>query len=125
MQLFGAFYKLISRNGEEQEKALEEVFEKMKVLERGMKELLPEGVPEVDGNNFGVLDILVGATFGNYKANEEVNGLKILDPEKYPLMFSWVRKLKEIPLVKEVLPPHDKLVALLQFMKQNGVVPSS
>lgn len=49
MQLFGSFYKLISSNGEEQEKAVEEVFEKMNVLEKGMKELLPEGVPEVDG----------------------------------------------------------------------------
>lgn len=124
-QLFGAFYKLISSNGEEQEKAVEEVSEKMNMLERGMKELLPEGVPEVDADNFGVLDILVSATFGSYKAHEEVFGLKVLDPEKYPLMFSWVQKLNEIPLVKEVLPPHDKLVALLQFMKQKGLKPSS
>lgn len=68
---------------------------------------------------------MVTATFGPYKAHEEVFGLKVLDPEKYPLLFSWVQKLNEIPLVKGVLPPHDKLVALLQFMKQNGLKPSS
>ncbi|XVF09081.1 hypothetical protein REPUB_Repub07fG0060100 [Reevesia pubescens] len=111
-----------SRNdGEDQAKALEDAGDKMKVLEEGMKEFFPGGSPTIYGDNLGLLDIIISATFSSHKAYEEVLGAKILDPERSPLIFSWVNSLNELPRVKELLPPHDKLVALLKVIRQHAL----
>ncbi|KAJ4712121.1 putative Glutathione s-transferase [Melia azedarach] len=96
--------KMITNKAEEQEKAIEEVFEKMNLLEKGMRELLPDGAPRVDAQNLGALDILVSATFGPYMANEEVFGVKVLDRQKYPLLFSWAQKLNKLPYCARSAP---------------------
>ncbi|TXG50478.1 hypothetical protein EZV62_023002 [Acer yangbiense] len=92
--------------GEAQEKAIEEAYEKMEILEKGIKEFFPDGAPKIDGQNLGLLDIMVSAVLGTQKANEQVQGVKIVDPERFPLMFSWVHQLNELPLMKQVFPPH-------------------
>ncbi|KAJ0048080.1 hypothetical protein Pint_15203 [Pistacia integerrima] len=114
-QVYEAMRKMLSTSGgEAKEKAVEEVFEKMEVLEKGMRELFPDGAPIIDCKNLGFLDIVMITTFGCYKANEEAFSVKVLDPDKYPLMFSWVQNLSDLPVCKEVIPPHDKLVNLLK-----------
>ncbi|OMO79039.1 hypothetical protein CCACVL1_13938 [Corchorus capsularis] len=66
--------------------------------------------PFFNGNNLGFLDIVVGPVSCNYQAfNEAVT--VIFEPTKHPTFFSWVTALKEHPLMKEILPPHDKMVA--------------
>ncbi|KAK3226754.1 hypothetical protein Dsin_006616 [Dipteronia sinensis] len=87
----------------------------MEILEKGIKEFFPDGAPKIDGQNLELLDIMVSAVLGTQKANEQVQGVKILDPERFPLMVSWVHQLNELPLMKEVFPPHDKLLAFLPF----------
>ncbi|KAK3226782.1 hypothetical protein Dsin_006644 [Dipteronia sinensis] len=68
---------------------------------------------------------MVSAVLATHKANEEVLGVKMVDPEKFPLMFSWVQQLNELPPMKEVVPPHEKVVDLLRFVRKNGLNPSS
>lgn len=58
------------------------------------------------------------STFGAYEAHEEVFGLKMMAPERNPLLFAWITTLKEHPLMKGLQPPHDKLVETLQFIKR-------
>ncbi|XP_060193826.1 glutathione S-transferase U9-like [Lycium barbarum] len=100
---------------EEQEKACEEFYEKLGVLEDGMKDMFPGGI---EGGNIGLLDILILVAFGAYKAQEEVFGVKLLDPEKTPLIHSWVNTLLELPLVNETVPPHETVVSFVRFFKQ-------
>ncbi|XP_068306446.1 glutathione S-transferase U9-like [Pyrus communis] len=119
-QLFEGMSRVVTSEGEAQEKALEEVFARLGVFEKGMKEYLRGGDPFTNGENLGLLDILMVATFGPYKAHEQVLGFKMLDPDRNPLLFSWVAAMNEHPLVKELDPPHDKLVRLLQFIKQTS-----
>lgn len=120
MQLFEGMSQVVTSQGEAQEKALGEVFARLGVFEEGMKEYLHEGNSFTNGKNLGLLDILMDATFGPYKAHEQVFGFKMLDKDRNPLLFSWVAAMKEHPPVKELDPPHDKLVQLLQFIKQTS-----
>ncbi|XP_031278225.1 glutathione S-transferase U8-like [Pistacia vera] len=49
MQLSEAVKKLSTSDEDTKEKAIEEVFEKMEALEKGLGELFPEGAPKMDG----------------------------------------------------------------------------
>ncbi|XP_055828144.1 glutathione S-transferase U10-like [Solanum dulcamara] len=102
------------------EGAFDEFFEKLKVMEEGMKDFFPGGRSKICADNLGLLDIIIVCSLSTYKAAEEVLGMKILDPEKNPFVYSWVTTLLELPLVKEILPPHDKVVSRLEFINQNG-----
>ncbi|XP_060205085.1 glutathione S-transferase U9-like [Lycium barbarum] len=90
---------------EDQEKACEEFYEKLDVLEDGMKKMFPWGSPKIEVGNIGLLDILILVAFGACKAQEEVFGVKFLDPQKAPLIHSWVNTLLELPVLKETVPP--------------------
>jgi glutathione S-transferase len=125
MQLFETWLSVLKSDGEVQEKALKEVLEKLSVLEEGIKNIFPEGIQIIEHENVGLLDIVMISVFGPYKVHEEVLGLKLIDPEKTPLLFSWLTALLEIPVVKDSLPPHEKLVGLLKFIRHNTLNPTS
>ncbi|KAG8652447.1 hypothetical protein MANES_06G093260v8 [Manihot esculenta] len=118
-QLIEGIGRIITSDGEAQERATKELREKMNVFEEEMK-LFPSG-PIIQGGNLGLLDILVSATFSPFKAQEEVSGAKILDPKRNPLIFSWVTTLNQMPIVKGALPSHEKLVALLHFIRKTPI----
>lgn len=121
VQLFDTVFKVVKTEGEAQQKALKEVHEKLELLEVGMKEFFPEGKVSINEENMTILDIVTCSLFGAYKVQEEVLGLTILDPEKVPLVLSWVHALMEVPIVMELTPPHDKLVGIFQFIRQRGL----
>ncbi|KAG2702359.1 hypothetical protein I3760_06G085100 [Carya illinoinensis] len=70
-------------------------------------------LPCFDGKNLGFLDIVVGTIACNYEAFHEAVAV-IFSPETNPTFWSWVTALKNHPLMKEMLPPHDKLVAVMR-----------
>ncbi|XWS51126.1 hypothetical protein CRYUN_Cryun12cG0150000 [Craigia yunnanensis] len=117
-QLFQTMITVIKTDGEAQEKAIKEVLEKLEMLEEGMKEFFPDRNPSIDSENLGLLDLVFFSSFGLHKVREEVLGIQIIDPEKTPLLFSWVKAINQLPLVKELTPPHDKLVAFLKFIRE-------
>ncbi|XP_038687950.1 glutathione S-transferase U9-like [Tripterygium wilfordii] len=104
--------------GEAQDKAINLVFEKLQVLEEGMGEFFPNGTPCIDDKNVGLLEIVIWSLFGPHKAQEEVFGVKFIDPDKFPLISAWVTAIMELPLVKELTLPHEKLVGFLQMARQ-------
>ncbi|XP_034217015.1 glutathione S-transferase U9-like [Prunus dulcis] len=121
-QVFESLSLACTSDGEVQEKAIKELLEKLKTFEEGMKEFFPDGIASIESSkNLELLDIVLCSVFGPHKVQEEVLGIKIIDPEKTPLIFSWVTALTELPLVKELTPPHEKLLALLQFFRNNAL----
>jgi len=121
-QVFENMVLILKIDGEAQEKAVKEVSEKLSLLEEGIKSIFPEGIPIINQENVGLLDIVIVSTFGSYKAQEEVLGLKLIDPEKTsPLLFSRLKVLLELPVVKGAFPPHEKVVGALKFMRQNAL----
>lgn len=67
LQLLENVLKVIKTEGEVQQKAISEVYEKLNLLEQGMKNFFTEGTPSVD-QNFGLIDIVFVSIFGAYKA---------------------------------------------------------
>ena len=80
---------------------------------KGIAKDFPTKSPFFNGHSLEFLDIIVGTIACNYQAFHEVVTV-IFEPAKHPSFFSWVTALKEHPLVKEILPPHDKLVAKMR-----------
>ncbi|GMN45637.1 hypothetical protein TIFTF001_014834 [Ficus carica] len=115
-QVYETMFLVMRMEGEAQEKATEELHEKFEILEEGMKGLFPDGTP-FDGENMGLLDILMCITFGPYKAQEEVLGVKIINSEKNPLIFSWVNSLIEVTLQGSWASPYSKGVELALKLK--------
>ncbi|KAF7124405.1 hypothetical protein RHSIM_Rhsim12G0156700 [Rhododendron simsii] len=62
----------------------------MKVVEDGMLECFPT-TPITNENQLGVLDIVICSVLGSNKAIEEVIGVKLIDPERNPLVFCMAR----------------------------------
>ncbi|KAL6318578.1 hypothetical protein AAG906_000656 [Vitis piasezkii] len=114
-ELFENMLLVVKSDGEAQEKAIKVVFEKLKLFEEGMKDFFQGGTRHIDGENMGFLDIVLCSLFGAHKAQEVVLGVKFIDPEKCPLLA----------VVKELRPPHEKLVEILQFVRQSALQSSA
>lgn len=115
---------VIKSDGEAQEKVIKELFEKLMVLEEGMKNTFTddhEGTTLIKHENIGLLNVLLISCFGPYKIQEEVLGFKVIDLEKTPLIFSWLTALIEIPAVKEAAPPPEKIVGFLKNLRQSAL----
>ncbi|CAK9312282.1 unnamed protein product [Citrullus colocynthis] len=105
--------------GEAQEKAITDVKVKLKVVEeQGLKSLLVEGSPFVNGDELGYLDIGMLTVLGRYKIYEEFFGMKIVEEEEIPIVFSWLNRLIEHPIAKEGAAPKEKVMRLLHIVRQ-------
>ncbi|KAJ1401622.1 Thioredoxin-like superfamily [Sesbania bispinosa] len=124
-QLFETTFLVLTTEGEAQQKSVDKVYEKLNLLEDGMKTFFVDGNPGVNENNAGILDIVFCSLFGAYKAQEEVIGLKLIVAEKFPVLYSWLMTLVELQAVKKAAPPHDKAVEVLQRFRQNALKSST
>ncbi|KAJ1406312.1 Thioredoxin-like superfamily [Sesbania bispinosa] len=120
-QIFETISLVVKTEGEAQQKAINDVFDQLNLLENGMKTFFEEGKPCVDQNNVGLLDIVFCSLFGPHEAQEEVIGIKFMVAEKFPVLFSWLMTIVELQAVKEILPPHDKAVDVIQFIRQSAL----
>ncbi|KAM6569686.1 hypothetical protein CsatB_017671 [Cannabis sativa] len=124
-QMIESKSRVIMSDGETQVKESKEYIEKQKVLEEGVKDFFKGDGPYTNGQNLGVLDILTVATLGFYEVQEQVFGVKFMDPEMTPFLYSWVTEVNEHPVVKEVSPPLDKIMGFLLYFKQNRPIYSN
>ncbi|XAR65187.1 Glutathione transferase [Bertholletia excelsa] len=97
----------------ERERAMADCEELIKVFEEGLERDFQGKSPFFEGENISYLGIVVGSGACNYQAFNEAVAV-IIDAEKHPAFVSWVEDLKAHPLMKEMLPSHDKLVAKIR-----------
>ncbi|KAL5073009.1 hypothetical protein RYX36_011993 [Vicia faba] len=88
------------------DKAVEEAFEALKLLEDEIKDKRFFG-----GESIGLVDI--AASFIGYWVDilQEIAGLELLTIEKFPKVFKWSQEFINHPVIKEGLPPRDELFA--------------
>uniref|UniRef100_F6H0Z9 Glutathione S-transferase n=1 Tax=Vitis vinifera TaxID=29760 RepID=F6H0Z9_VITVI len=98
-------HKAFSKVGAEQEQAAKELRENLKTLESAL-----EGKHFFGGETIGFLDIAVGWIGCWARMNEEVAGVNMIDVEMTPLLGAWFQKFLKLPIIKECLPPQDKLL---------------
>ncbi|XP_030449622.1 glutathione S-transferase U9-like [Syzygium oleosum] len=108
-----ASYLVLKTKGKDQDKAREDLAEVLRVFEEGIQRDFPTKSPFFNGENLSFLGVVIGTNACHYQAFEEAIG-KITDPQRNELFFSWVDELKAHPLMRENLPPHDKLVAKMK-----------
>ena len=113
----------ITKDGEMQEKAISNIHEQMKLLDEGLMRFYPNGTSGISNETLGLLDIVGGSVFCPFKASEQVLGLKFIDPQKTPLVYSWVETLRGLSLLKETEPPHDKQVQIISYFRQISINP--
>ncbi|XP_015897031.1 probable glutathione S-transferase [Ziziphus jujuba] len=94
---------------EDHEKAKEEAKEHLKTLENELKDKKFFG-----GETVGLVDIV-----GNFIAYwlpriQEASGVELLTEEKYPRLYQWIHEFENHDVVKEKLPPSDKLLAFFR-----------
>ncbi|XP_077214207.1 glutathione transferase GST 23-like [Tasmannia lanceolata] len=107
--IFGAFSKL----GEEQEKFVKEAKENLRTLEEGLK-----GKKFFGGETIGFVDVVVGWIAHWVPIIEEIIGIKIVEEESLPLINQWFKDILDFKIVKESLPPRDKLLVLQKARRE-------
>lgn len=118
LQLLDSIHTAVLSEGELQGRAIDRVHEKLMLLEEEMGGGFPGGFPTINSHKLGFLDTVVSSMVAACKVYEEVLSVKFVDSEKYPLMSSWMKSLAELPLVKELSPPHDKNVNRVRAFRE-------
>lgn len=103
--LVGAFSKV----GEELEKSLKEARELLKTLESGLDGKCCFGVTKI-----GYADVATAWIGCWVRMAEEILETKLIDKETMPVLAAWIDYVLQDPLIKDCMPPHDKL---FQHMK--------
>ncbi|XP_028789500.1 glutathione S-transferase U10-like [Neltuma alba] len=115
-----AIYPIFLSRGEERKKAIENLNEMIRVFYEGVKKDFAEEFPYCEGKSLGLLDIAVGARACNYKVLNDALGMEVIQRHMNSEFLSWMDALKKHPLMKETLPPHEKLVA--KFIEKFGPI---
>lgn len=97
---------MCSSNEEQVEKALSVANEALEKIEQGIK-----GKKFFGGETIGYLDIVLGWISYWLPVWEEVGNVKILEPQKFPAITSWTYHFLNHPVIKNCLPPRDKMLA--------------
>jgi glutathione S-transferase len=103
--VFGAFEAACLAEGEEKMKAIESAQESLAFLEKQI-----EGKKYFGGEEIGFLDLAAGWIPHWLNVMEEAGGMKLLDAEKFPSLHEWAQNFIQIPLIRECIPPRDKLL---------------
>ncbi|KAK7282863.1 hypothetical protein RIF29_11953 [Crotalaria pallida] len=94
-----------SKGGKEQQKAAEEARENLKTLESGL-----EGKRYFGGEKIGFADVAIGWLGCWVRLVEEIVGINLIDPMSMAKLNSWFDDFLEHPIIKECMPPSDKLM---------------
>lgn len=95
--------------GKEQEKNIQEALESLKTLETAL-----QGKKFFGGESIGLVDIMGNFLVYWLEVIQQVAGIVLIDGEKLPILHQWAEVLVNTSVVKESLPPRDKL---LEFFK--------
>ncbi|XP_062003051.1 probable glutathione S-transferase [Rosa rugosa] len=95
---------------EDRKKDVEEAHETLKLLENELKDKKFFG-----GEDIGFVDIVADFIGGYWLRDiQEIIGLELLTKEKFPKLCEWSDEFVNHAVIKECLPPRDKLIAFFR-----------
>lgn len=106
-------WKALWAEGNEQEKAIQEASESLKILETALQRKKFFG-----GEAIGLVDIAAIIPAYVLEVAQEAVLLTLIDGEKLPIFHQWIEVLVNTSVVKESLPPREKLVAFFEAQKE-------
>ncbi|KAK1558728.1 hypothetical protein Q3G72_005885 [Acer saccharum] len=73
------------------------------------------------GDKIGLTDIAFGWIAGWLGAMEEAVGVKLLEPDSFPCLQTWIQNFKEVPAIKANLPGHSELLAYFRHLRKKFI----
>ncbi|KAI5315621.1 hypothetical protein L3X38_044797 [Prunus dulcis] len=115
--IFRAYFQSV---GEEHDKAKREAQEVLKTIEEhGLGEKKFFG-----GDTIGLADLTFGWLAGWLGEMEEAAGVKLLEPNLFPHLQTWIKNFRDVPVIKENLPEHDALLAYFKSLREKFTAPA-
>lgn len=114
MQVSPSIWGVFIKQGKEREEAFDQVFENLKFLEEEL-----QGKRFFGGEKIGFADLALGWIAERVCVLEEIIGVKIVEEEKFPRVSAWMQEFVKVPIIKESLPPHEKLVTKYAASERN------
>ncbi|GAV65458.1 LOW QUALITY PROTEIN: GST_C domain-containing protein/GST_N_3 domain-containing protein, partial [Cephalotus follicularis] len=102
---------------ENQEKAIEEASSHLETLENELKDKRFFG-----GDKIGFVGIVADFIAFWLKALQEVVGLELLTQEKFPILFKWSDEFVNCTIIKENLPPREKVIGYYKTLIEFGSI---
>lgn len=109
-----AVWRVFTTQGKEQEEAIVEAMDCLKTLEEWLK-----GKKYFNGETIGFADIMLGWIANLVRVEEILLDLKMIDEERFPLLFTWTENLLNLPSIKNTWPPQDKLVSKYRAIRDS------
>ncbi|KAJ4722864.1 putative Glutathione s-transferase [Melia azedarach] len=108
-----AIRNFLLTTGQEQEKAMKDLMEILETAEQqglgGKKFFL--------GDKVGIVDIAFGSIFYWLEVVQDVLGVRLYEPHKFPGLHSWIENFKKEPVIQENLPTYDELSAAFKAVR--------
>ena len=104
-------------SGDDQQNAVKVGRELMEKIEEEIK-----GKKFFGGDNIGYLDIALGWISYWLPVLEEVGSMQIIDPLKFPATTAWMTNFLSNPVIKDSLPPRDKMLVYLNDLRSKYIV---
>ncbi|KAG4983796.1 hypothetical protein AAZX31_10G182400 [Glycine max] len=105
----------LSNNDEEREKSIEKIWEHLRVVEN---QCFGDQKKFFGGDIINIMDIAFGSIFKILVVAEDILDAKVLEDEKFPHLHSWYNNFKDVAVIKENLPDHEKMVAFAKFIRE-------
>ncbi|MED6132191.1 hypothetical protein PIB30_016831 [Stylosanthes scabra] len=90
---------------------IEKIWEHLKVFE---DQCLGDKRKFFGGDTINIVDIALGSIFRVLFTIEDVNEVKVMEAEKFPLLQSWFNNFKNVPVIKENFPDREKTSAAIK-----------
>ncbi|KAF7146671.1 hypothetical protein RHSIM_Rhsim04G0181300 [Rhododendron simsii] len=87
-------------------------------LEKIEQELIRGKSKFFGGESIGYLDIALGWISYWLPNWEEIGSMTILDPTRFPATAGWTENFRNHPVVKDKLPPRDKMSVYNQWQSK-------
>lgn len=109
-----------SKTDEEREKSIENLWNRLMVVENHCF----DDEKKIFGGDINIVDIALGSLLKFFEVAGDIVGVKVLEDEKFPHLSSWYDNFKNVPIVKENLPEHEKMVATVKSIREKFLASS-
>ncbi|XP_041024937.1 glutathione transferase GST 23-like [Juglans microcarpa x Juglans regia] len=114
-KLLEASFTAMVSHGENKEKALKSAIEVAEKIEEEMK---GNEKKFLGGESIGYLDLAMGWIAHWLPIWEEVGSMQIVDPSQFPATTAWSKRFLDHPVIKQNLPPRDKMLVYFHERKK-------
>ncbi|KAF5466207.1 hypothetical protein F2P56_016156 [Juglans regia] len=116
-----AMWIVYRSSGKEQEKAMKDTVEMLRVIEEhalGSKKFF-------GGEEIGIVDIAFGQIAEWLGVIEEIVGVKLLEDHTFPRLHAWILNFKEVPVIRDNLPDHHEMFVVFKSLRREILLSSS